>query len=192
MRRSLVALLVTSFFSLTIAPAFADPAGDLNAAIRAFAAAKSVHVDVKTSRGVTGAIDMVQPDKSRTTVSMMGRQTQVVIIGKDEYINMNGSWQKSHYGAANPIITQMNAAQAVLNKNHDIRKEYKVSGGGPAMVNGTPARKYHLVGKDNGSAVDVYIGAGNLPLQIAWGMADENMTWTYSQYNNVPDITPPM
>jgi outer membrane lipoprotein-sorting protein len=191
MRSFIVALLFASLFSTTVAPALADPAGDLQQAMSAFAAVKSVHIDMKTENGGTGTEDMVAPNKMRATMTMMGRQMQMVRIGDDTWVNFMGQWRKTHY--SNPIITQMNAAQAILSKHKDVREGYNVTDGGPAMVNGTPAHKYHMVDKQNGASIDVYVGPGHLPLQIVWSHASgENMTWTYSQYNSVADITPPM
>ena len=193
MRSFLGALLLTSLFSMTIAPALADPAGDINQAVKAFAAVKSVHIDVTGGNGMTGSEDMVAPNKSHITYNMMGRQMQMIRIGQDVWVNAMGSWSKgTHYMSTNPIVTQMDAAQAILNKNKDVREKYKVTDAGSGMVNGTTAHKYHMVDKGNGSQIDVYLAPNHLPLQIVFGKGDQGMTWTYSQYNSVSDIAPPM
>jgi len=192
MLKPLSAFLAACFFALGPGTALADPADDINQAIRAFAAVQSVHVDVTAPNGMSASEDMVAPNKSHIWFTMMGRPMQWVIIGNDTYVNYGGSWKKSRSTAANPIVTQMNAAQRIILKNKDVREQYRVTGGAPAAVNGTPARKYHLVDKSNGSAVDVYLGPGSLPLQIVFDRGDDGMTWTYTHYNGVAGVNAPM
>lgn len=193
MRTSLLVTLFSVSVFATIAQAVADPAGDVNQAIKAFAAIKSVHVDVTAPMG-GGSEDMVEPNKIRYSLSIMQRQIQIVRIGPDSWVNMSGQWRKSSSASRNPIVTQMDLARQAILKQKDIREEYTVSSAGSATVGGVTGLKYHVVDKSDPSrSADVVIGANHLPLQIMFNSPRGGpLTFTYSQYNSVADITPPM
>jgi hypothetical protein len=193
MRLSVAASLFVAFSVATIAVASADPADDVNQAIKAFAAARSVHADITAPNG-SGTEDMVAPNKDKMTFSYMGRQMQIVKIGADRYINYTGTWQRARFtGAGDPINSQIDAAVNAVLKQKDVREEYKVSDAGMAMVNGTPAHKYRLVKKDDPRAHgDVFVGPGNLPLRLVIDTRQGPLTFTYSEYNSVPNFSAPI
>src|SRR5664279_2611575 len=142
MRSIAAAALLAAFVSATAATAFADPADDINGAIKAFAAVHSVHVDVATPIG-SGTQDMVNPNKSKETLSFMGREMQIVKIGPERWINVTGQWRKAHSSKANPIDSQIDMANTVVLQHKDVREAYIVSDGGAATIGSVPAHKYH-------------------------------------------------
>lgn len=193
MRVSVAASLLVAYFGATAATAIADPADDVNQAVKAFSAAKSVHADISSPEG-SGTEDMIAPDKDKTTAMYMGRQIQIIKIGADRYVNYTGTWQKGRYtGAGDPINSQMDAAMNAVLKQRDIRQEFNVSDAGTAMVGGVQAHKYHLVDKGRGDVTaDVYVGAGHLPLRLVVNSDGGAVTWTYSRYNRVADFSAPI
>lgn len=191
MRSSLLLLTFAAFLTSAVLPAAADPAGDLNQAVNAFAQIQSVHIDVAAPQGGGGTIDQVGTNKMRASWNIMGRQVQLVRIGKDSWVNMNGQWIHDTHG--NGTFTQIASAQSAVLQQKDVTKDYTVSSAGTASVNGTSGQKYHLVKKDDPSdTADVVIGPNHLPLQLTVNSSKGPLTFTYSNYNGVADITPPM
>ena len=185
MRSSLLAPLVAAMIVLAAAPAAADPTSDMVAMGQAFASVHSFHADVTTATGATVSMDVIQPDKCRIT---MNGKMQMIEIGSDTWMNMNGSWQHLPMAGAmaqRPLDMARNAGM----QGHGA-SDYAITDLGPAMLGAVPTHKYHMVGK-NGDTVDMWVSK-NLPLQVqATGKAG-TATITYSEFNSVPDITPPM
>jgi hypothetical protein len=182
MRPTVFALVCASLTVLATAPAPADPTSDMVAMGQAFATVHSFHADITSARG-TISMDMIKPDKFHMT---MNGKMQVVKIGDDMWMNMNGQWQ------------HMQIPTAMLQRPMDIARsagmqgtgpsDYTITDLGPALLDGVPTHKYHMVGK-SGDAVDMWISK-NLPVQVQT-FGREPATIKYSQYNSVPDITPP-
>jgi outer membrane lipoprotein-sorting protein len=191
MRFLVTAAFISALGCATAAAALADPADDINQAIRTFASAKSVHVDVTSARG-SGTEDMVAPNKSNASYAFMGHQIQIVKIGSDRWINVTGQWKRARSASALAINSQIDAAVNAVLQQKDVREEYVVSDGGTATVGTVPAHKYHLVDKDTSKSGDVFVGADHLPLRIVIDMESGPLTFTYSRYNSVPDISPPI
>jgi hypothetical protein len=185
MRASLFALVFASMTMLAVAPASADATAGMMAMMQAFAGVHSYHADITTPKGQTLSMDVIQPDKVHMT---MGGRMQMITIGGDTWMNMNGSWQ--HLPMANPM------AQRPLDMAHhaglsaDGPSDYNITDLGPTMLGGVMTEKYHMVGK-TGDTVDMWV-AKNLPLQVQATGKDGTATIKYSEYNSVPDITPPM
>jgi hypothetical protein len=185
MRASLFALLFASITVLTGVPASADSTGDMVAVMQAFAGVHSYHTDITTPKGQVLSMDVVQPDKVHMT---MGGRMQMITIGGDTWMNMNGSWQ--HLPMANPM------AQRPMDMAHNAGmqgagpSDYAITDLGPTMLDGVPAHKYHMAGK-TGDTVDMWVSE-NLPLQVQATGKDGTATIKYSKYNSVPDIAPPM
>jgi hypothetical protein len=181
-----------TFVFAAAAAAFAAPADDINGVIKAFAAVRSVHVDLTSPEG-SGTEDMVNPNKSKINVSFMGREIQVVKIGQDRWTNANGQWRKSRSKRANPIDSEIDMANSLVLEQKDIREAYTVTDGGAATIGIVPVHKYHLVDKSNPAKTgDAFIGPGQLPLKIVINSMGGGMTFTYSNYNGVADISAPM
>lgn len=179
----LVAFIVASFVSLTGQPASADPADDLAAVKRTFQSVNSVHIDFKSPRE-SGSLDMIGTNKLHWTMSS---GMQLIAIGQQSWLNMGGTWIKRP-GSPAMATTMMERFRTLSIEGSDIKKGYQVSDTGMTTVAGTPAHKYHLVDKQNGHVFDLLVGMNRLPIQYV--SADE--TWTFSQYNSVADIRPPM
>ncbi len=185
-----------TFFSAiglaTAAAAYADPADDINQAIQAFAAVKSVHVDVTATQG-SGTEDMVPSNKSSESFTLMGRQIQIVKIGPDRWINVAGQWRRGRSALDLPINSQIDYAVNLVLKQKDVREEYTVSDGGTATIGDVPAHKYHLVDKNlTARSGDIFVGSDRLPVRIVIDTRLGPMTFTYSKYSSVPDINPPV
>jgi len=192
MRVFVAAALFSALALSSIAAASADPADDINQAIRAFAAVKSVHVDLTAATG-SGTQDMVAPNKSKESYTYMERQIQVVKIGPDRWINVDGQWRKTHSASDNAIDSQIDQARKVILDQKDIREGYTVSDGGMATIGAVPAHKYHLVDKNKSSEHgDVFIGPDHLPLRIVIDTTLGPLTYTYSRYNSIPDFNAPI
>ena len=193
MRFLAAATLFAAFMLTADGAAFADPADDINVAIKAFAALKSVHVDITAAAG-SATEDMVNPSKSKETYSFMGREIQIVKIGPDRWINVTGQWRKAHSStSASPIDSQIDMANSLVLEQKDVRGSYTVSDGGSVTIGTVSAHKYHLADKDSSSRQgDVFIGPGQLPLRIVIDSTSGPITYTYSNYNNVADISAPI
>ncbi|HLI94908.1 MAG TPA: hypothetical protein VKT72_02350 [Candidatus Baltobacteraceae bacterium] len=177
---AVIAVLVVSFAAH---PASADPADDLAAVKKAFQNVSSVHIDVTRTR-MSGSLDMVNPDKMHWTMS---DGIQMIAIGQQAWMSMGGKWMQR---PPMPTATTMMQHFRTLNlEGSDIRKEYKVTDKGMTSAGGVPARQYHIVNKQNGNTFDLFVGANNLPVRYADA---DGSVWTFSQYNSVADIKPPM
>ena len=172
----------------TLSPAFADPTSDVAANMLAFSATKSFHVDM-TAQGRTMSIDLVAPDRVHTKITP--GDMEMIAIGSDGWFRMNGSWQKMP--AAN---TQLGTGMQNLRTGGlqgTVSKNYTVADLGPDTVGTTPAHHYRLTKISDKSVVDMWFGNDRLPLQIQTNDPKAGpSTITYSEYNSVPDITPPM
>jgi hypothetical protein len=188
MRSRLIVFLAVVLASAIIAPAFADPVGDLSQARKAFAALKSVHADMKLPDGRAASMDMIEPHKVHATFSGM----QFISIGQDVWINMGGRWVKAPRSAGRSAQTMVETAQNPgLETN--VRGNCTVTDAGPAPVGRIATRKYHMICKDTSDrAIDVWVGMNHLPVQIQILRGKGLTTITYSKYNSVADITPPM
>lgn len=184
MRSSVFTSLVAAMTLAATGVAAADPSADIAAMGQAFAAVHSYHADITTPGGKTMSMDVVQPGKFHMT--MNGRM-QMIKIGSDFWMNMGGQWQ--HMNMAGTMMQRpmaMARSAGVEGKAAD----YTITDEGPAVAGGVPAHKYHLVNKNDGSVVDMWI-AKNLPVQVQVPGKDGVSTIEYSEYNSVPDITPP-
>ena len=182
MRTIVFALLCASMTVLATTTVRADTNADMAAMAQAFAGVHSFHADINSSRG-TMSMDIVKPDKMHMT--MAGRM-QMVSIGTDMWVNTSGQWQ--HMSMPTSMIQRPMDMARNAGLTSSGPKDYTITDLGPAMLNGKPTHKYHMVGK-SGDAVDMWV-ANNLPVQVqTFGNAPA--TITYSQYNSVPDITPP-
>jgi hypothetical protein len=180
----LLAFIVASVFSLTAQPAFADPANDLAAVKNAFQNVSSVHIEFKSAER-SGSLDMINPGKLHWTLS---NGIQIIVIGQQSWMNMGGRWiQRPQAGQM--AQTMMQRFRTLDLEGSDIRKNYKITDAGMTTVAGAPAHKYHIVKKENGHTLDLFVGANHLPIQSVGADGD---TWTFSQYNSVADIKPPM
>ena len=81
------AVLLAGAVLFSAAPAMPSP---LDPMAKAFANVKSVHADIKMSRGTVG-IDMIMPDKFHET---MFNGMQVIMIGSDMWVSQGGKWTK--------------------------------------------------------------------------------------------------
>jgi hypothetical protein len=185
MRSAVMALFFVSMTVLSAAPAPADPTSDMAAMGQAFAAVKSFHADI-TAQGRTMSMDVIQPDKMHMT---MNGKMQMIKIGGDMWMNMGGQWQHMPIAAGSmmqrPFDMARNAGMQEKGANN-----YTITDQGPALLDGTPTRKYHIVNKTDGSVVDMWLSK-NLPVQIQVPDKSGTSTIKYSEYNSVPDITPP-
>lgn len=179
-----LAVIITSLCAVTAQPAYADPADDLAAVKKAFQNVGSVHIDFKRPR-MSGSLDMVGTDKVHWTMSS---GVQFIAIGPQRWLNMGGTWIKEPQAPAQ-ATTMMQHFRTLNLEGNDIRKDYKVTDAGMTTAAGAPARKYHVVNKENGDTFDLLIGANRLPIQYIGSDGD---VWTFSQYNSVADIKPPM
>ncbi len=184
MRSSLLVLFFAAMTMLATAPAAADATSDMMAMGQAFAAVHSFHADITTPKGTTMSMDMIQPDKFHVT---MNGEMQVIEIGSDMWMNMNGSWQHMSMGRA-MLQQPMDMARNAGMQGHGAG-DYTITDLGPAMLDGVPAHRYHMVGK-SGDSVDMWV-SNNLPVQVQSTGTKGTVTIKYSEYNTVPDITPP-
>ena len=189
MRRSLFAFLLVAFAALWSAPAHADPTADLIKMGTALGAVHSFHADIASADGPHMGIDYILPDKFHAT---MDKGMEVIYIGNDVWMKMGSSWMKPPVqGMMSPMKAQFDNARTG-GLHGDLAKNYTITDEGSATVNGTATHKYHLVDNRDGHTVDMFIGPGHLPVQIQMPGKKGVSTVTYSKYDSVPDITPPM
>jgi hypothetical protein len=184
MRTSVLALLFTSMAVLTAAPATADPTSDLASMGQAFAGVHSFHADIVSPKA-TISMDVIQPDKFHMT---MNGKMQMIKIAGDMWVNMGGTWQHLPMAGAavqRPLDMARNAGMQEKSAG-----DYTITDEGPAMLNGMLTHKYHMVSKSSGQVVDMWT-AKSLPVQVQVPESDGTTTIKYSEYNSVPDITPP-
>lgn len=184
MRSSLLVLFFSSMTLLATAPASADATSDMMAMGQAFAGVHSFHADITLAKGTKMSMDMIQPDKFHVT---MNGEMQVIEIGSDMWMNMNGSWQ--HMSMGRPMLQQpLDMARSAGMSAHG-PSDYTITDLGPAMLGGVATHQYHMVGK-SGDAVDMWL-SNNLPVQVQATGKNGTTTIQYSEWNSVPDITPP-
>jgi hypothetical protein len=184
-RPSVFALLCALMAIFAIGTAAADTTADMAAMTRAFAGLHSFHADISTPKGAAMSMDMILPDKFH--MSMNGKM-QIIKIGNDIWLNPGNGWQHMPMAGAmmqRPLDMARNAGMQGNGPS-----DYTITDLGPAMLDGAPTHKYHMVGK-SGDAVDMWV-AKDLPVQVQVAGRDGTSTIRYSQYNGVPDITPPM
>ena len=186
MRSSILALLCTSMLTaLATVPACADANADMAAMGQAFVGVHSFHADITTSR-TTMSIDMIQPDKLHMT---MNGKMQIIKIGSDVWMNVGGQWQ--HMPMAGTMMQQPLDMARNAGMEEKGSSNYTVTDDGPAMLDGTLTHKYHMVSKSDGHVVEIWT-VNHLPVQVQVPGNGGVTTIKYSQYNSVPDITPPM
>ena len=185
MRSSVLVLLFASLTMLTAAPASADSTGDMVAMMQSFGAVHSYHADITTSRG-TMSMDVVQPDKMHMK---MGGRMEMIRIGDDMWVNTRGQWQHVPMMAGAMMQRPMDMARGAGMQGSS-PSDYQITDLGAAMLDGIPTHKYHMTGK-TGDTVDMWVSK-NLPVQVQATGKDGTATIKYSQYNTVPDITPPV
>ncbi len=184
MRSSVLVLLFASMTMLAAAPASADSTSDMVAMMQTFGAVHSYHADIITSRG-TMSMDVVQPNKMHMT---MGGRMQMIRIGDDMWVNTTGQWQ--HIPPMGGAMMQQPMDMARGAGMHGTSpSDYTITDLGAAMLDGVPTHKYHMTGK-TGDTVDMWVSK-NLPVQVQATGKSGTATIKYSQYNSVPDITPP-
>lgn len=186
MRSALSVVLFAALTVLAVAPAAADPTADIAAMGQAFASVHSFHADITTPKGTSMSMDVILPNKTHMT--MNGRM-QVIRIDDDMWMNMGGSWQHMSMGGAmmqRPLAMARGAGIDGKPANN-----YTITDEGPDSIGGVPTHKYHLVNKTDGGVVDMWLSKG-LPIQIQVMGKDGVSTIKYSEYNSVPDITPPV
>ncbi len=175
--------LIAALMALTSA-ALADPTADLVAMEQSFSSVKSLHADITTEKGQHISIDMIMPDKFRE--SMPGGM-EAVIIGTDAWMHVNGNWIKM---PGTMPANRMGVRTAGIGANKP--SDYTITDMGSSPLGGTPAEKYHLVNTKTNDVVDLWVGKDHLPLQAVVPSAKGGTTSiVYSEYNSVPDITPP-
>ena len=185
MRSLLLALRFASMTILGTAPAYADATSDMAAMGQAFAGVHSFHADITTSRG-TMSMDMIQPDKFHMT---MNGKMQMIKIGSDMWVNSGGSWQHLPMMPGGGMVQRPMDMARNAGMSASGPSDYAITDLGPAMLDGVLTHKYHLVGK-TGDTVDMWVSK-NLPVQVQATGKQGTATITYSEYNSVPDITPP-
>lgn len=186
------AVLGTLFaMSALAAPMFAqaNPTSDLVTAWRTFGTVKSFHADMKMPDNRNLSLDMIVPDKMHAT---MPQGMQMIRIGSDIWMYRAGSWMK--LPVSMPQMGAMSdSARTMGMQTKPEPDKYTITYLGPAAVNGTPAQHYRIVRKDNSvKPMEMYIGPNHLPLEVVTQTENGPMTILYSEYNAVPDITPPM
>jgi hypothetical protein len=161
---------------------------DVSLMRKAFLELKSVHADVVSSNGSVAAFDFVGSTKMRETLP---DGVQIIWIVPNVWESVNGPWRKLpvHGGLQTAALYVRN-----LGLLTDAPSAYAATDLGSVTLNGVQTRKYHVVEKAGGTAVDIWIDAHHLPV-MARGQArlgGATMTITYSQFNSVTDIAPPM
>jgi hypothetical protein len=187
MRSFVLSFLCAALAIGATAPASADPTADMVAMGHAFAAVKSYHADITTSRG-TMSMDMIVPDTFHVT--MNAGKMQVIKIGDNMWVNMNGQWRQMPAMSGAMVQRPLDVARNAGIEGK-VSSDYTITDEGPALVNGVPSHKYHMVNKTDGNAVDVWLSK-SLPVQVQVNGKEGTSTIVYSEYNSVPDITPPM
>lgn len=180
---------VTFAATAIAAPIFAqaNPSSELIAAWRTFGTVKSYHSEVKTANNHTISMDVIVPNKTHVTMS---EGMQMIRINSDTWIYREGSWMK--LPVAMPQMGAMTDTTRTMGMNAK-PDAYTITDLGPAVVNGTPTQHYRIVRKDNSTKpIEMWIGANHLPVQVVAQGDNGPTTILYSNYNAVPDITPPM
>lgn len=184
-RLTVFALLCASMTALATAPAPADTTADMAAMGQAFASVHSFHADLSSAKGMMMSMDIIKPDKFHVT---MNGKMQVIEIGNDLWMNTTGQWQ--HMPMANSMMQRPFEIARNAGMNGNGTKDYTITDLGPAMLDGMPTHKYHMVGK-SGDTVDMWVSKG-LPVQVQTTSSAGTATIKYSEWNSVPDITAPM
>lgn len=185
MRSFLRSLLVAAITLLAIGRAAADPAGDVAAMGKTFAGVRSFHADIVSSKGNLMSLDVIQPDKMHMT---MNGKTQVIKIAGDTWMNLDGQWQ--HMSMPAPMMQRPMEMARNVGLEGKGSSDYTITDDGLSLLDGMSTHKYHMVSKTDGQIVEMWT-KNDLPVQVQMPGKDGLTTIRYSQYNGIPDITPP-
>ena len=169
---------------------------ELKAMALAWANAKSFKISMTTSdQGSPGQIsmDIVRPDRQHIKLTM-GQQTfEMIDIGTDHYMNINGKWTKTTTKA--PTANLADPQQSIDSFNKSVDSNTKITKGGTETVNGTPCQDWVVAVSDSSS--DQSSGGtmcislhNNLPVQFKDTTGKYVMT--FSDWNAPIDIKPPI
>lgn len=187
MRSTLFALAVAASIATLPLPAPAAGNAALNQMWRSFATVKSFHAEMKLPQNRSISMDMVMPDKMHET--MFGGM-QMIVIGSDMWMERGGRWMKMP--VAMPQFRRMLDSARTMGMHGKPPVDYTVTDLGRAMLAGAATEHYRLVAKGQ-DPVEMWVGLANhLPAQVVVQSASGPTTIVYSNYNGVPDITPPM
>jgi hypothetical protein len=170
-----------------LVPGFVDQPNDVLSIRKSFLALKSVHADVVSSNGTIAAFDFVGGNKMHETLP---QGVEIVWIVPDVWESINGTWRKLpiHGGFQEAVLY----VRTLGLENGDASR-YTVRDPGKEVVNGIETQKYHVVERQTGRVVDIWVDANRMPVKVQ-GMARRDgavMTITYSEYNTVADIGVP-
>ena len=188
MRRTIAFILLALFGAASMVPARADDRADLYQMATAFRAVKSVHVDIHNPDGRTMAVDIIMPNKFHTS---MPTGMEVIAIGSDVWMKHGDSWMKVPGIMGSRMNLGFDQARTA-GISGDPRKDYTITNLGPAMMGTIATHHYRLVKNGDSHPLEMWIGNDHLPVQIQVQNSQGTSTIDYSNYNGVPDITPPV
>jgi hypothetical protein len=185
MVRGTAAVLIGTLLTLTAAPAYADPTGDVRAAMLKLVALSSWEMKGQTTiSGRPSAItaDFVRPNSMHMTTP----QTEMISTGSAVYVRIAGrGWTKipASPGGANPAAMPFNVRDMTRNANRITATDL-----GMRSVGGETLHAYRMKDTD-GNQTTAYIGSDGFPHRME---GRNGQTVTFGRFNAVPPIRAPI
>jgi hypothetical protein len=170
-----------TLFALAVAPALADPKGDVMGAMVGLAKATSYHITISSHNRPSMEADMQAPGK----MHMVSPQFEFIKIDTTTWVKMNGTWQKFSL----PNMDQMiGGVTGVLDMAHEPDQLTVTDLGPKTPATGGPAlHAYSVVNEAGKSPATMFIDGGRL---VEVDNTDGSSV-KFSKFNDPVDIEPP-
>jgi hypothetical protein len=172
--------VILALVVLTMAPALADPLGDVKAAFAKLAATKTYKISATPPNGPAVTGEVVNPDDSHMMIGPM----EIIIIRNTTYTKMGGSWTKqtasASSGGASPMALATPGPDAVV---RDL---------GTKTVGGVSLHAYSMQKSPSAPVATVFIDGNGLPARIESAAARGNMVMQLSDFNAPITIVAPI
>jgi hypothetical protein len=163
----------------------APSASEINAFAQAFRNVKSFRITMAVQSGTTvtpqGTMEYVLPDKLHASFQGYG----LISIGADSYVKIGPAWTKQTGAIAPGQFFNFSDLQR-LSADAQISRYVR---GGTDVVNGQNCQLYTLT--EASGTTELCIG-NNLPQRIVTTTGTQKLILTFSDYDRVPDIRPPI
>jgi hypothetical protein len=175
-------LLTLTLVAATVAPALADPKGDLMNAMMKVARATSYHVQT-TDKGKSIDMDMMPPTKMHI---MMGSTMEMIKIDSEMYVKVQGTWRKFSIPGMDAMV---NMYKGNIDKYTHAADDTVVTDIGMKVVDGAPLHGYTMKNAEAKTPVTIYIDGAGYPARME---TDNGLVMLFSKFNAPMSIDAPI
>jgi hypothetical protein len=150
----------------------------------------TVESNEEDSKG-TVVMELVRPDRAHMKATVQGETVDVIEIGQDVYVNIEGKWTKMSLSSS-PAAAMMGNPQATEEEiNKSLQEGNSLTKGSRTTVDGQQCQEWVYTSKDESGGGTVCVSvATNLPVQIK--TSDGKVTMKFSDWNAPITIEPPI